>query len=223
MRKVAIVLYGPPGSGKGTQANLLADKLDITHFDTGRFIESVVHDPKRQKEKIVQRERKNFDTGILTTPSFALREVSRETIRLGRCGLGIVFSGSPRTVFEAQGLYPLLEKLYGKKNIYIFELKLPPEYSIKRNSSRLVCSVCGYTLLTKYYPVKKAKHCPVCAGIFYRRTLDTTDIIKVRLKEYRNRTEPIFKIVKQHGYKIHQLDARPAPYKVLKEILRRIK
>lgn len=223
MRKVAIVLYGPPGSGKGTQANLIADKLGVTHFDTGKFLEAVVHDPKRRKDKVIQRERKNFDTGILVTPSFTLREVVRETIRIGKCGLGIIFSGSPRTVYEAKGLYPLFEKLYGKKNVHIFELKLSPADSIKRNSSRLVCHVCGYTLLTKYYPVKKAKHCPVCAGAFYRRTLDTPEVIKVRLKQYHDRTEPIFEIVKKHGYKINRVDARPAPYRVLNEILRHLK
>ncbi|MBI4087596.1 MAG: nucleoside monophosphate kinase [Candidatus Liptonbacteria bacterium] len=219
MRKIAIVLYGPPGSGKGTQANLLADKLGITHFDTGKFLEAVVHDPKRQREKVIKRERKNFDTGILVTPSFTLREVARETIRIGKCGLGIIFSGSPRTVYEASGLYPLFEKLYGKKNIYVFELKLSPEGSIERNSSRLVCSVCGYTLLTAYYPSKKPRYCPVCAGSFYRRTLDKPEVIKVRLKQYRDRTEPIFDLIKKHGYKVHQIDARPAPHKVLKKLL----
>ena len=219
MRKIAVILYGPPGGGKGTQANLLANKLGLIHFDTGKFLELVVHDPARQKEKIVRREKKLFDDGILMTPSFVLGEVVKAVKQIRKAGYGVVFSGSPRTVYEANGLLPVLERLYdGKKNIFIFELKMPEAYSIKRNSNRLVCSACGYTLLSAYYPHVKPKHCPVCGGPFYRRTLDNPKTIKVRLGEYRNRTEPIFKIAENRGYRIHKIDARPAPYKVFRKI-----
>ena len=219
MRKIVIILYGPPGSGKGTQANLLADKLSLIHFDTGRFLEAVVHDPARQKEKIVQRERKLFDGGKLMTPSFVFREVAREARRLAETDWGLVFSGSPRTVYEAEKLYPVLGKLYGKKNIFIFVLNVPSGYSLIRNSARLMCSVCGYGFLAAYYPSRKPKHCPVCGGTFYRRTLDKPKVIKVRLQEYKNRTEPILDIVKKLGYRLKEIDARPAPYKVLAKII----
>ena len=124
MKKIVLILYGPPGSGKGTQANLLANKLGIIHFDTGRFAESLVHDPARQREKVIRRERKLFDTGKLMTPSFILREVVKKVKQLNAAGWGIIFSGSQRTMYEAEGLLPILNKLYGKKNIYIFK-RLP--------------------------------------------------------------------------------------------------
>src|SRR3989344_5225216 len=133
MKKIAIVVYGPPGSGKGTQANLLAQKMGLIHFDTGKYLESVVHDPSRQKEAFIKRERKMFDEGILLTPSFVLREVSRAARQIAKAGLGMVFSGSPRTVYEAEGFVPILERLYGQNNIYVFELKLAPKFSINRN------------------------------------------------------------------------------------------
>ncbi len=214
MRKIAIILYGPPGAGKGTQANLLAARLGVTHFDSGKFLESVVHDPARQKEKIIKHERKLFDDGILMTPSFVLREVANGAKRIEKAGFGVVFSGSPRTVYEAEGLFPILERYYGKKNIFVFELRLPPTGTVERNSKRMICSICGYTLLTKYYPTAHAKYCPVCAGPFYKRTLDDVKVIAVRLKEYRERTEPIFGFLKKRGYRIRILDAAPAPYKI---------
>ncbi len=223
MKKIVIILYGPPGSGKGTQANLLASKLNLIHFDTGKFLESVVHDPARQNEKIIRRERKLFDTGILMTPSFVLHEVERDARRIRKADWGIIFSGSPRTLYEAKGLYPVLEKLYGKKNIFVFELQAPLDYSMKRNSARMECKHCGYNLLTAFYPTKKAKYCPICGGPFYRRSLDKPGIIKVRLEEYRTRTLPVINFAKKRGYRVIALDARPAPYKVLKHILKYLK
>lgn len=222
MRKIVIVLYGPPGSGKGTQANLLAEKLGLFHFDSGKFLESIVHDPKRQKEKLVQKERKLFDAGTLNTPSFVFREVSKEVEHLASADWGIVFSGSLRTQYEAERLTPILEKLYGRKNIFVFELTVPADHSIKRNSARLICTVCGYILLTAFYPSKNPKYCPVCAGPFYRRSLDRPEVIKERLREYAERTLPMIDFMKQRGYSVMPVDARPAPYKVLGTILEKL-
>ncbi len=221
--KAAIIIYGPPGAGKGTQANLLADHLGAIHFDTGRYLEEYVNDPKNQKSKITQREKKLFNDGKLLTPSFVLNIVKNKTKTIARANFGIIYSGSPRTIYEAEGLLPVLEKLYKKSNIFVFILKVPAEVSLKRNSNRLVCSICGYTLLSRYYPVKNPKNCPVCAGKFYRRTLDKPEVIKVRLKEYENRTKPIFELTKKRKYKVVEIDGTPAPYKVFQKISRIVK
>ncbi len=219
MHKIVIILYGQPGSGKGTQANLLAQKLNLIHFDTGKYLESVINDPKRQKSGLIRREKRLFDGGKLMTPSFVLNEVKRATERIAKAGWGLVFSGSPRTVYEAEGLFPVLQKLYGRQNIFIFELGVSEAESIKRNSNRLLCTVCGYGLLAAFYPTKNPKFCPVCGGSFYRRSLDKPEVIKVRLREYHNRTAPIFKVAKRFGYKVTKVNAAPAPSVVLKKVL----
>lgn len=223
MKKIAVIIYGPPGSGKGTQATFIANQFGLVHFDTGRFLESVVHDPARQRERAVKSERKLFDGGKLLTPSWVLGVVRQKVKEFARAGMGVVFSGSPRTMYEARGLFPVLEKLYKKKNIFIFILAIPPAVSLKRNSARVVCSVCKAPLLTQYYPSAKPKHCPTCGGAFYKRTLDNPATITIRLEEYRQRTEPIFAFTRTRGYALYRIDGRPAPYKVFQNIARRIR
>ena len=133
-------------------------------------------------------------------------------------GEGIILSGSPRTLFEVTGLIPVLEKLYGKKRIHIFELRIKEAISVKRNSNRVVCSICRAPLLTAYYPSKNPKHCPICAGPFYKRTLDNRETMKIRLNEYRERTEPVLGYLKKRRYKVNQVNGELPPFMVFKKI-----
>lgn len=216
-------MYGPPGAGKGTQANMIADAFDLVHFDTGRVLEETVHDPARQKSAVTRKERRLFDTGKLLTPSFVAGVVQREVERISRAGVGLVFSGSPRTLYEAEKVIPVLERCYGKKKIFFFMLDVPPSVSIQRNTARLLCRACGAPLLVEYVPVRHPRYCPRCGGPLYRRTLDKPKVIRVRLKEYEERTKPIFSFVKKRGYVICSVDGRPAPYKVFERVARMLR
>jgi len=225
MKKV-IIIYGPPGAGKGTQANLLAAKLGFLHFDTGKYLERFVHDPENQKNLIVKKERVLFDAGKLCTPGWVLKIVRKKTAELARSNFGLAFSGSPRTVFEAfgdsknQGLIEIFEKYYGKKNIIPIALKVAPETSLMRNGGRLVCFTCGTVVLSGNCV---GKACPICASPLKRRTLDTPEIIKTRLKEYAERTAPILAGLKKRGYRLNKINGEPLPYAVFKNIIRKIK
>ena len=129
----AIIIYGPPGAGKGTQANLLADKFGYIHFDTGKYLESVVNDPINKDNQVIQREKELFDKGELLTPAWVYQVVSDASQRIGTAGIGLIFSGSPRTMYEAfgdelhDGLVKELVGYYGKENIFVFYLKVNPE------------------------------------------------------------------------------------------------
>jgi len=224
MRKLAILIYGAPGSGKGTQANLLSWKRDYFHFDSGRYLEAIVRDPANRDNKIVQRERKLFDSGILLTPSWVLKMTAKKAMTVGKADVSIIFSGSPRTMYEAfgdgktEGLISVIERYYGKKNIFAFFLKVKPETSIRRNSTRRVCSVCS----TVVNPSTRSKHCPICYGSLRRRTLDNPKIIQDRLVEYQKRTVPILHQLKKRKFQVFSINAEPLPEYVFKQILKKL-
>lgn len=223
--KTAVIIYGPPGSGKGTQAELLAKKLDLIHFDTGRFIERAVNNPKKHRDPIIQREKELFNSGQLNTPDWVLKIVVQKTKDIAKAGWGLVFSGSPRTVYEAfgndttEGLLKILEKLYGRKNLFIFLLKVKPAVSLSRNSQRLVCSHCDKQMLGFYSKLHK-KICPLCGAALKKRILDKPETIKIRLQQFKERTDPIFTQMKKRGYTIHPIDGEVPPYDVFGQIIK---
>lgn len=223
----AVILYGPPGSGKGTLANLLSRNFGFINFDTGQHLRKLLHNPKLSKNKTIQKERILNESGKLNTPAWVLKMVSEETKKIAAVGLDIVFTGSPRTIFEAfgdknnKGLMGILEKTYGRKNIFIFELKISAETSIKRNSNRETCAICGQPSLFLY--TGRTPCCAVCAGPLEKRIDDNVKVFQTRLAEYQNRTQPIFERLGKEGYQIFKIDGEPAPFKVYQEIVPKIK
>ena len=219
--KKAIMIYGQPGAGKGTQANLLSWSKGFFHFDTGKELEWLIHNPAKQSDPLIQRERVLFDGGQLNTPSWVLKMVSEKAEEIAKAGLGIVFSGSPRTLFEAfgdeknTGLIEILEKAYGKENLHFILLKVHPDSSVFRNTNRKICSVCKTPVLANH----QSEECPICGGKLYKRVLDTPEKMKIRLEEYENRTKPILAELEKRGHKISEIDGEPAPHEVHKTVL----
>jgi len=230
MKKISVVIYGSPGSGKGTQADLIAEHYGLVHFDTGKVIEKTVHDPKNAGDPVIQRERQLFDTGILCTPEWVLKLVTAKIREIAECeDEGLVFSGSPRTMYEAEGdkeknipgVIPILEEIFGKENLIVLRLNVSAESSIFRNSHRRVCEDCQTPLLYSA-ETEKLTHCPKCGGRIVTRTLDVPETIKVRLEEYKNRTEPIFQFLKNKGISVIDIDGEPAPAVVTRSIFEKI-
>jgi len=222
--KKAVIIYGPPGAGKGTQAELLVRNFNFIHFDSGRFIEQLVHSSAADYDPILKREKINFDTGKLCTPSWVLKVSTKKTKQMAKSGYNIVYSGSPRTVYEAfgdkktKGLLEILIKIFGKENVFIVQLLVPPSVSMSRNKVRRICSVCGLPAMKNNF----LTHCLFCGGVMRTRTLDKPSVIKVRLKEYQKRTYPILKGAKKMGIKIFKVDGKPLPYKVHQQIVKKL-
>lgn len=226
MRKV-VMFYGPPGAGKGTQANLLASKYGFAHFDTGKYLEQVVHDPANQNDPKIAEARKVFDSGALVEPAFVLKITAEKTKKIAEANFNLVFSGSPRTMFEAfgnednEGLIDILTAAYGKDNVIAVFLDIDPKISIIRNSKRMVCSVCGTAILYSD-AAHKHKTCPLCGGKLKKRTVDDPKVFQTRIKEYEERTLPIIKSLKEKGYQLINVKAEPLPYEVHEKVAKKL-
>lgn len=220
----AVVIFGYPGSGKSTQAQMIAGRFGFYHFDTGRFVEHLVYDPKTASRPDMKRERELFETGKLMDADFTLKHIGARIKDLAKGGERIVFSGSPRTLAEAfgnkqykNGFIDVLEEAYGRKGILYIMLTVTQKESLERNSKRLVCSVCQTPLLGKTH-ASLVSSCPFCGGKLYRRSLDDPKTILIRFKEYEEKTLPIIRELRKRRVIVHEISAHAMPHIVFKRI-----
>jgi len=221
-----VILFGPPGAGKGTQGELLSEKLNLYYLETSKLIEDCVMNAKKGEYMVVDgkryyfdKERENWKQGILCSPPFVTGLVIKKIKELALEGKGILMSGSPRTVFEAQKEVPLLKKLYGKDNIKVILIEISPEETLWRNSHRRICKLMRHPILyTK--ETKDLKICPLDGSpLLKREGLDDPETIKVRLKEYKQRTFPLLQYFKKQKIKVKKVNGEGTVEEVFKRIL----
>jgi len=224
--KKIIILLGPPGSGKGTQATLLAEKLDLYYFETSNIIEMAVHSHRAEEHVEVDGQKYTFGhekelwgKGILCSPPFVIFLVEKKINEHFQSGKGIVFAGSPRTMHEGEKVIPQIEALYGQKNIKIILLELSPEQTIFRNSNRKICELMRHPVLYTE-ETRNLKSCPLDGSKLLKRTgLDDPETIKVRIKEYEERTLPLVGFFEKAGLGVKKVNGEQSVEGVHKDIL----
>lgn len=225
-----IILLGPPGSGKGTQAELVSEKLNLHYIETSKIIEAnVMKAGARDSVKIgdknypLLKEKILWKTGKLCTPEVVSFWVKNKLKELSREGRGLVFAGSPRTLYEGKQVIPLLKKIYGSKNIKILLLEISPEETIRRNSQRRICELMRHPILAGREIAKLTK-CPLDGSkLIKRKGLDDPETIKVRLKEYQERTYPLIVYFKEQGLKVKKINGEKPVVKVFNNLLKALK
>lgn len=230
MKKLqVIIILGPPGSGKGTQAELLANKLNLFHLETSKIIEPNLRDIKKTdfvsvegKKYFLISEKRKRESGELMSPALINFWIKNRVKELKKEGKGIVFSGSPRTLYEGKRLNPFLKKLYGNKNIKVILLKLSIKESIWRNSHRKTCQLLRHSILfTK--ETKNLTKCPFDGSKLVSRKDDKPEIIKLRFEEYEERTLPLIKLFKKQGLKIKTINGEQTVADVFEDISKAFK
>lgn len=194
--KKAIFVLGPPGSGKGTQAKLLAERTGFFHFITsavGREYIAGHDDPETKKQT------DNYKAGVLFDPTWLLKVVKEKTEEIFGKYDGIVYDGSPRTLFEAERLFQFLGEKIGEGNIRAIEIAVADEELKKRLVKRLICSRNSAHVFIRSEKLKSGDACPEADGVLGERDLDDPELFKTRMAEYKNRTAPGLEFMKKHN------------------------
>jgi len=228
--KKVIILFGPPGAGKGTQAELLAEKFNLYYLETSKVGERRINLAQKGEYLIIdgkkyyfEDEKKLWLEGKLWSPEFITALIYEEIENLAKQDKNLLLAGSPRTVYEAKKLLPLIKKLYGKENIEVFLIEISPEETIFRNSHRRICELMRHPILYSK-ETENLKNCPLDGSKLMRREgLDDPETIKIRLDEYKNRTVPIFEVFKREGIEIKKINGEQSVAAVFQDILKALK
>jgi adenylate kinase len=192
-QKVAIIMLGPPGAGKGTQARMMSESLKIPHISTGDMLREAL-----KNDTELGRKAKAFMEKGALVPDELVDAIVAE--RLGRddCRGGFILDGYPRTIPQAEFLRSLFEKDGTTKSLTI-GVEVPDSELIQRLSSRWTCPKCGKMFNAIQDPGKAGGRCDACGDALVQRKDDTADVIAERLHVYHRTTQPLIRYYQDRG------------------------
>jgi adenylate kinase len=207
---LVLILLGPPGSGKGTQAKLLEGKLQLPHISTG----DLLRDHVRRKTDLGKRAQSFIESGQLGPDELVL-DMLFERISEKDCSRGYILDGFPRTIPQATNLQ---ERLKGKSSPIVINLALSDAKVIERLSSRVVCEKCGTPYHLIYAPPQTKGKCDKCGGTLIQRSDDAEAVVIRRLKVYHEQTAPLIAFYSQQKL-LHTIDCAADKEQVFHHIL----
>lgn len=189
-----LILFGPPGCGKGTQAELLCREFGIAHLSTGDMLRDAVS----AGTEIGRRAQEIMEAGALV-PDDVVVGIIAERFDQQDCGKGFVLDGFPRTVAQAESLDELLIAK-GFELDHVIEIKVADDLLIERISGRFSCSKCGAGYHDRFRQPKKLNTCDTCGDTgFTRREDDNEATVRQRLNSYHVQTEPLLPYYNKRG------------------------
>ena len=214
-----LILLGPPGVGKGTQADVISIRMNVPHISTGDMLREAVKDGSPVGKKA-----KGYMASGELVPDELVTEIVKQRLERPDVKKGFILDGYPRTTAQAESLEAALEG--SKNNIdLVLYFKTSPEVSIERLSGRRICSECGANYHIKNRPAKKEGICDKCGKKLYQRKDDEPGTVKNRLKVYEEKTKDLIEYYKKKSllrevpgdFKVDAL------YKVLRDLFKKEK
>lgn len=197
------IIFGPPGSGKGTYASRLQVKLDLDVIAMGDIFREIIREDTPLGSKV-----KNYVEKGALVPDEIVIEVLKQRLDRVRSGRGFVLDGFPRTLGQAEALDRIV------KIDVVIQLIVPEWIIVERLSTRRICRKCGEVYNVRYLKPKVEGVCGKCGGQLYQRSDDTKKVIRDRIQVYERQTQPILKHYKEKNlpfveFKCEKLDIPP--------------
>jgi adenylate kinase len=188
-----LILMGPPGSGKGTQAKILIDQLGIPQISTGDMLRAAL----KGGTPLGLEAKGYMDRGALVPDSVIIGLV-RERLRAPDCAAGYILDGFPRTIAQAEALQSTLAAL-GQRLDHVLCLEVPDEDVVARIAGRRTCRACGAMYHVRFSPPTVEGRCDKCGGETYQRDDDREGTVRQRLTVYADQTAPLVRFYEGQG------------------------
>jgi adenylate kinase len=200
-----LLIMGPPGAGKGTQAETLTAKLAIPHISTGDMFRKAISDGTELGKKA----KEFMDAGQLV-PDEVTIGIVKERLSEEDCRKGFLLDGFPRTVPQAEALEGILKEL-GMELDAVLNVAVPDEKLVARLTGRRICRQCGASYHVLYNAPKQEGICDACQGELYQRSDDSEETATNRLSVYHQNTAPLIDFYAKRGL-LKEIDGdRPIP------------
>jgi adenylate kinase len=207
-----LILLGPPGAGKGTQAKMLTDHFSIPQIATGDILRAAL-----QAGTSLGLQAKTFmDAGALV-PDEVVIGIVRERLQQQDCQSGFILDGFPRTVAQADALHGVLDDL-GRQLDRVVSLTVDADALVERLTGRRTCRDCGRGFHVRFDPPRDAQRCDVCGGELFQRDDDREETIRKRLSVYAQQTAPLIDYYRSAGL-LTELDGMQAIPAVQEQVL----
>lgn len=188
-----IILMGPPGAGKGTQAEKLVEQLGLVQISTGDMFRQAM----KENTKAGVSAKSYIDQGLLV-PDEITNDIVKERLVQGNFGNGFILDGYPRNVFQAESLEKIVEELNIKVDAVV-NIDVDFDKLVGRLSGRRICRNCGATYNLKFKPSKVEGVCDKCGGELYQRSDEDEATVKTRLNTYVEQTKPLIDYYQAKG------------------------
>lgn len=210
-----IILMGPPGAGKGTQAEYLIEALNIPHISTGDMFRKAV----KEGTALGIEAKRYMDAGQLV-PDEVTIGIVRERLSEADCQAGFLLDGFPRTIPQADALGQIFKDL-GMELKQVVNIEVGQEVILKRLTGRRVCRDCGAIYHLHYNPSKTGEKCELCSGEIYQRDDDSEATVLNRLAVYEEQTSPLIEYYDAQGLllNIYNLEGEKEIEEITQEIL----